>query len=173
MIYIVTHSYRDNDPDPSHTTSGMLKLSSDPVFSVVSLIAYHWKGVIYVGTGKRFRETFGAFKSVLQKCEVKYSPLFGSEESRRDTPEEKLVVLSDNEEISLEQYMTFADFKGFDAWRILRHLPKGSLILTGRQFCKCLGIESKSCSVYEINPCKKIVACIIAEGVRIRDLSIQ
>lgn len=176
MVYLFTHSYREGGPNPCHTNKGFMMFGSSIMMSIVSLIRFHYKKpAVYSGKGKRFREMYDALKEQLwPRCLPKYSSIFGGEEAKKSKRKRSATVLSDGTEIPSGQYLDLIEFqgKGFDAWEILRNLPDGSIILTGRQFCKCLGVKSNICSVYEADPATKKFVCVIKEGMLVGKASI-
>jgi len=162
VLYIFTHAERESDPNPEHTTIGLLSLSSPVILGIVMRIRLKGVNLVCCGSGKRFKQAYGLLREELGDTEVIYSPVFGVADSRRD--DEESVITADGETIPKKQYRGIAEWDAVDYWKLVRGLPDHTVIVTGRDFCSGLKIHSRSCSIYSINPATKAALCIVEAG---------
>lgn len=166
MIYAVTHGKREIGVNPSHTNEGTFQLLSPLMVGMVALITHYGTKLVLVGTGTRFEETYLAFRPTIDHIHAKWSPFCGTEDSLIDRDGQSLVVTGAGRVILPSQYIGIPDHSAFHAWEFVKSLPDFTLLFTGRQLLKALGVErARSCSIYEIFPNLKTIKCIIENGV--------
>lgn len=173
MIYLVTHTFREGGPNPSLTDKGMALLSRKTMASMVHFIRFEKKTkIVYRGIGRRFRETCDAYREELRGLEIKSSHLFGTGESRTDIEGEgDVVITADGHVIPGREYVSLADFPGL-SWQVLYYLPPGTIIFTGRDFCRGIGLESQSGSIYEADECRQKIITLVNGGTHLRQPSV-
>lgn len=163
MIFLVTHASRTDEADPVHTNEGLKELTSQIMSNVIALVILHFQiSTVCIGKGKRFKESYRAFTQLFPTgMPVIEDGHFGDEVSHRDGIG---YILEDGTIVPDEQYIGLSALEG-DWWEYLKNkVPDKSIIFTGRQFCECLGVKSRSCSIYAVNPQRKQVVCVIEAG---------
>lgn len=172
MLILVTHAQRSGEPNPSHTTKGLIDLTS--LLGVMTVVRrYFGTKIVYVGFGRRLGETYRILAPALSELRVMHSHIFGTEGSRSDFKGRNIYLSGDGEEVLEDEYLGLADIPDFDCWEtIMSKLPNGSIIITGREFMRCFGVKSKSCSIYEADVKNKKIIPIIKQGVPTKELSV-
>jgi len=172
MLYLVTHAHRESAPNPSHTNKGLIEIASGIMLgTMIAIRRFCGASVVYVGFGKRFRETYHALKPALEGLEMKHSLIFGSECSKKDRKggRSSIIVSGQGKKIREDKYLGLADIPGFDCWgAIMRKLPDGAIIITGREFMRCF-LKSRNCSIYEANTARKLITPIVESGAKNED----
>jgi hypothetical protein len=172
MIYIATHGLREIGADPSHTPEGL-----EQVRIMRSLLNFLEKNShanikrIILGYGIRFSEVLGKskFSEVFSQIREAFSDIrvegsihFGWAGSRINNADGTVdYVLDDNTRIPAECNLEISDlFTAEEMWACLRRRarevrPCDVLICANSPVLAAIGIESKSGSVYQVNPTKK------------------
>jgi len=166
MLFLATHAQRRGTPDPLHTREGLKMLRSNIVWDTMSIVRQNKKiKGIFSGSGGRFRESCLSFRELLAPLEIEYLPIFGTGDSETiDGSGKKIVVTADGDIIFKKQYRNFYDIKGIDWWRVLQDNFDNSIIFTGRAFCKCIGLKSKTCSIYQVDTDRRLVIAVVESG---------
>lgn len=171
-MLMITHGWREIFPDPEHTDDGLLEMiRGERTLSLIAdFVCRKKSSVAAVGEGRRFRETYLAYKEAVRGLQIKCSPLLGPSAAKIDMGERQIVILPDGDFVEGCDYIGLSD-TDFDGWSFLKkELPDGAVLFSGREFARTLGFRSASCSVYRLDICNKIVRCMVKHGEPSREI---
>lgn len=166
-VLFLTHIKRVAGPDPALSDAGLNNAISSRLLSLVSsLVLINDVKLVVPGEGLRFEETFLFYKPALEGIPARNSKICGTSASKIDGLKGRTVVLGPGRETTEKNYMSLRETWGFSAWDFLRGACENkALLISGRELWEslCLPFESKSSSVYGINPYTQSVVAYAEE----------